>query len=183
MLRSDLIPKRNKSKTEKLLFFSGTAWPNRKELLSTLLRHWPNTESFDLHLVANQYVEKQQDRQILNQGLIFEEPIAISDFGLRAANSLCTLVVGRNFSGSGNHRYARSPGPRLFEAGITGSCQLVHDAEIPDMPQGLEEGKHYLRFKSTEQLVDLLRKAEKDPEPFRAIGKAMAAVISDEHIR
>ena len=58
---------------------------------------------------------------------------------LRASNSLCTLVVGRDFSGSGKHNYARSPGPCLFEAGITGSCQIVHAAEIPDMPKGMEE--------------------------------------------
>ena len=101
---------------------------------------------------------------------------------MRAANSLCTLVVGRDFSGSGQHTYARSPGPRLFEAGIiTGSCQLVHASEIPDMPSGLIEGQHYLRFSSTEELIHLLRQAQINSEPFRAIGSAMASEIQAHH--
>ena len=91
------------------------------------------------------------------------------------------LVVGRDFSGSGRHIYARSPGPRLFEAGITGSCQLVHASEIPDMPFGLEEGRHYLRFKTLEELVDLLGQAQVNSEPFRAIGSAMASEIQSRH--
>ena len=177
----DLMPRRTRRRPEKLMFFSGTAWPNRKTLLTTLLDKWPNARELDLHLVANPYVEKQLGLQSLNKNLRFEEPIAISDFELRASNSLCTLVVGRDFSGSGNHTYARSPGPRLFEAGITGSCQLVHSSEIPDMPSGLKDGRHYLRFSTAEQLVDLLHQARINPEPFQAIGAAMAAEVEAEH--
>ena len=176
-----LIPASFHHLPQKLLFFSGTAWPNRKSLLNTLLKQWTNAEAFDLHLVANKFVEQQLGRQSLDPALGFQEPIAISDFCLRAANSLCTLVVGRDFSGSGQHTYARSPGPRLFEAGITGSCQLVHASEIPDMPSGLIEGQHYLRFSSTEELIHLLRQAQINSEPFRAIGSAMASEIQAHH--
>ena len=92
----DLIPSFPYVRSQKLLFFSGTAWPNRKLLLNTLLDQWSNTDAFDLHLVANPFVEQQPGHQRLNQTLRFEEPIAISEFGLRASNSLCTLVVGRD---------------------------------------------------------------------------------------
>ena len=177
----DYIPIPLSRGLKRLLFFSGTAWPNRKELLYELLDQWPNAEDFDLHLVANPFVERQVVKHRLHQNLRFEESIAISDFVLRSANSLCTLVVGRDFSGSGRHIYARSPGPRLFEAGLTGSCQLVHSSEIPDMPVGLEEGRHYLRFSSTVELVDLLREANVNPDSFRAIGSAMAAEIQTNH--
>ena len=177
----ELIPRRIRHGIEKLLFFSGTAWPNRKKLLNKLLSQWSNAETFDLHMVANQFVENQLGQKDLHEKIQFEETIAISEFMLRASNSLCTLVVGRDFSGSGKHNYARSPGPRLFEAGITGSCQIVHAAEIPDMPKGMEEGRHYLRFNTTEQLVSLLRQAEIDPSPFRAIGEAMASEIKARH--
>ena len=177
----DLIPSFPYVRSQKLLFFSGTAWPNRKLLLNTLLDQWSNTDAFDLHLVANPYVERQPGHQALNKTLRFEEPIAISEFGLRASNSLCTLVVGRDFSGSGQHTYARSPGPRLFEAGITGSCQLVHASEIPDMPHGLVEGQHYLRFSSTDQLLSLLRQAQRNPDPFRVIGRSLSAEIQAQH--
>lgn len=176
-----LIPKGLHCGPRKLLFFSGTAWPNRKLLLNSLLEQSPISDSFDLHLVANQYVERQSLNDGLHPTLQFEQPISISDFSLRALNSLCTLVVGRDFSGSGRHVYARSPGPRLFEAGITGSCQLVHASEIPDMPLGLEEGRHYLRFKSLEELLDLLGQAQVNSDPFRAIGSAMASEIQCRH--
>ena len=177
----DLIPRRWHQVSKKLLFFSGTAWPNRKTLLNTLLDNWSNANELDLHLVANPFVEKQLGAQKLNKNLHFEEPIAISEFGLRATNSICTLVVGRDFSGSGKHSYAKSPGPRLFEAGITGSCQLVHSSEIPDMPGGLKDGHHYLRFSSTEELLDILHQAKINPEPFQAIGAAMASEIEAQH--
>ena len=178
---NELIPRNANQKPSKLLFFSGTAWPNRKQLLNTLIDQWSNPEELDLHLVANPFVEQQLGRQKLKKALRFEEPIAISDFGLRAADSLCTLVIGRDFSGSGKNNYARSPGPRLFEAGITGSCQLVHSSEIPDMPEGLKECQHFLRFNSAEQLVKLLHQAKIDPGPFRAIGLAMADKIKEQH--
>ena len=177
----NFIPKRPYCEQENLLFFSGTAWPNRKKLLNTLLERWPNSETFDFHLVSNTFVEQQLCLQSSHYHLRFEEPISISDFCLRASNSLCTLVVGRDFSGSGQHCYARSPGPRLFEAGITGSCQLVHAEEIPDMPLGLIEGQHYLRFSTAEQLIDLLRQAQINPEPFREIGFALASEIQSRH--
>ena len=155
------MPRHHSITPDKLLFFSGTAWPNRKALLNTLLCDFPYPELFDFHLVANPFVERQLIRHGLNnKSLRFEDPIAISDFVLRAANSICTLVVGRDFSGSGKHNYARSPGPRLFEAGIAGSCQLVHASEIPDMPDGLVDGRHFLRFSSSDQLVELLRQAQ-----------------------
>jgi len=178
---SALLPLRRSKPPEKLLFFSGTAWPNRKALLSQLWESWPNQQQLDLHLVANAVVEAQAQRTQLANGLSLQPPIAISEFGLRAANSLCTLVIGRDFSGSGAHRFARSPGPRLFEAGLTGSCQLVHAAEIPDMPANLEEGIHFLRFSSLAQLRSLLEQAHTDPTPFLEMGAAMAAVIREQH--
>ena len=119
-----------------------------------------NPEELDLHLVANQFVEQQLGREKLKKELRFEEQIAISDFGLRAANGLCTLVIGQ-FPGSGKNNYARSPGPRLFEAGITGSCQLVHSSEIPDMPEALKMPT--LSTISPEQLVKLTTPGQNRP--------------------
>lgn len=177
----DLVPWARPRPPKKLVFFSGTAWPNRKALLTELCAAWPHPERLDLHLVANPVVEAQAPHTRLAPGITLQPPIAISEFELRASNSLCTLVIGRDFSGSGAHRYARSPGPRLFEAGLTGSCQLVHAAEIPDMPSNLEEGVHFLRFGSLEQLLSLLHQAYADPAPFAAIGAAMASSIRAHH--
>ena len=177
----DLVPRTTPGRAQKLMFFSGTAWPNRKALLSELWTAWPNPTQLDLHLVRNPVVEAQALKSRLAPGLTLQEPIAISEFELRAANSLCTLVIGRDFSGAGDHRYARSPGPRLFEAGLTGSCQLVHAAEIPDMPSNLQEGVHFLRFSNLKDLVSLLHQAHSDPRPFAAIGSALASCIREHH--
>ena len=49
------------------------------------------------------------------------------------------------------------------------------------MPSGLIEGQHYLRFSSTEELIHLLRQAQINSEPFRAIGSAMASEIQAYH--
>jgi glycosyltransferase involved in cell wall biosynthesis len=166
---------------ERLAFFSGTAWPNRKHLLAALQQTLEQPEALDLHLVANAVVESMAGQQGLEHPLHFSPPIPISEFCLRARRSLCTLVIGRDFSGSGRHTYARSPGPRLFEAGITGSCQLVYAGEIPEVPDGLEEGSHFLSFRNLLELVSLLREARQAPERFQAIGAAMAAQILAHH--
>lgn len=166
---------------ERLAFFSGTAWPNRKHLLAALKQTLEQPEALDLHLVANAVVESTAGQQGLEHPLHFSPPIPISEFCQRAERSLCTLVIGRDFSGSGRHTYARSPGPRLFEAGITGSCQLVYAGEIPEVPDGLEEGSHFLGFDNLLELVSLLREARQAPERFQAIGAAMAAQILAHH--
>lgn len=165
----------------RLAFFSGTAWPNRKRLLQDLLQSLEGAESLDLHLVANAVVETTAAEPGLGPGLCFSPPIPITEFTLRAARSLCTLVIGRDFSGSGRHAYSRSPGPRLFEAGLTGSCQLVHAGEIPDMPANLVEGEHYLRFHNLEELCSLLQEARRVPQRFQAIGAAMSGCIRRHH--
>ena len=147
-----------------ILFFSGTGWPNRKELLTDLIDKIPKEVKLDLHIVPNNIVEDSTFDKIKFRKLNLEHPIAISEFSLRAANSISTLVIGRNFSGSGINRYANSPGPRLFEAGITGSCQLVQAEEIKDMPFNMIENIHYLRFRTTKELIEILISIHKDPE-------------------
>ena len=57
---------------------------------------------------------------------------------------------------------------------------LVHDEEIRDMPKIFQEGVHYLRFNTTNQLVDFASSRE-NPEPFRVIGRAMAEEIKTKH--
>lgn len=164
-----------------LAFFSGTAWPNRKGLLAELQQALGGSAVLDLHLVANAVVEAAPGQRGLAASLAFSPAIPITEFTRRAARSLCTLVIGRDFSGSGEHAFSRSPGPRLFEAGITGSCQLVHAEEIPDMPADLQEGRHFLRFRNLADLTALLAEARQRPERFQAIGAAMAGRIRRHH--
>ena len=178
---ADLLPELDGRPATKLAFFSGTAWPNRKRLLSALSRSPEEADGLDLHLVANAVVEATAGERGLQAPLAFSSPIPITEFTRRAHRSLCTLVIGRDFSGSGRHAYARSPGPRLFEAGLTGSCQLVHAGEIPDMPADLVEGEHFLRFHGLEDLRELLAQARCEPERFRVIGAAMADRIRAHH--
>lgn len=178
---ADLLPLLPARPPSRLVFFSGTAWPNRKRLLQDICQHLEGSDDLDIHLVANAVVENIRAEKGLAPGLSFSSPIPISEFTLRAARSLCTLVIGRDFSGSGHHAYSRSPGPRLFEAGLTGSCQLVHAGEMPDMPADLVEGEHYLRFHNIDELCRLLREARNAPQRYQAIGAAMAGRIRTHH--
>lgn len=167
---------------DRLCFFSGTGWPNRKQMLGKVASLLGPTASLDFHLVANAFVEAAEiGSQRLPSGLAFSNPISISEFCMRASRSLCTIVMGRSFSGSGYSLFARSPGPRLFEAGITGTCQLVHGKEIPDIPEGIEIGTHVLHFSNEEELLSLLRQAELQPAPFRKIGLAMREEVLKSH--
>lgn len=172
--------KRSENGDASIIFFSGTAWPNRKELIHWISHKWDTKGKADFHLVKNEFVEEASST-VGEEELTYSSPIAITEFVQRARNSLCTLVIGRDFSGSGQHLYARSPGPRLFEAGITGSCQVVHSSEIPDMPADLIEDKHYIRFSTREQLLEILDEAERAPSKFAIIGANMAKQIRANH--
>lgn len=178
---ADLLPLLQRRSLTRLAFFSGTAWPNRKRLLHGLHHSFKDCVDLDIHLVKNDVVENTALERGLGRGLCFSPPIPINEFTLRAARSVCTLVIGRSFSGSGKHVYSRSPGPRLFEAGLTGSCQLVHAGEISDMPADLLEGEHYLRFHDLDELCSLLQQARSNSQRFKAIGTAMADRIRSHH--
>lgn len=98
------------------------------------------------------------------------------------ASSLATLNVGRRFN-LANSKYqldASTPGPRTFEAALSGTvqCMYFEGAEILDY---FESDKEILLFDSPKELVAMLRRLEAEPERRRSIAQAAQRRAMDEH--
>lgn len=142
------------------VFFAGTAWPNRVELVRELLE---GTEASALRakiaLPTNPHLPK------------FELPVPLSqidwrtspvDFARLANMSVATLVLPRVFSSSGDKDFAETPPPRLFEAALAGTVQLVH-SKIAEAARYFVPGEDFLYFDSAAELKSQLARLQAQP--------------------
>ncbi|KVV37268.1 glycosyl transferase family 1 [Burkholderia territorii] len=107
------------------IFFAGTAWPNRSQFLRSVLKQLPDDWKFKLALPTNPFLPPHG---------IDLPPSALSwrtspsDFARFANRSAITLMLPRVFTASGGREFAETPPPRLFEAALAGSVQIIHES-------------------------------------------------------
>jgi glycosyltransferase involved in cell wall biosynthesis/spore maturation protein CgeB len=142
------------------LFFAGTAWPNRVKLVNQLLDESLGGRSIKakIALPTNEHLPAVNLSLPKSQYNWRTSPI---DFARFANLSLTTLVLPRIFSSSGNREFAETPPPRLFEAALAGTVQLVQ-SNLVEAELYFEEGKDFLYFDSAENLIDKVNLLRKD---------------------
>ncbi len=144
------------------MFFAGTAWPNRVSLLKDLLANDWSRAGFraKIALPTNAHLPA------------FELPLPASqlnwrtspvDFAKFANMSLTTLVLPRVFSSSGVSEFAETPPPRLFEAALAGTVQLVQ-SNLKEAQLYFEPGKEFIYFDTARDLIENLRELQGRPE-------------------
>lgn len=143
------------------VFFAGTAWPNRVELVRDLLASCENAPlRTKIALPTNAHLPK------------FELPIPLSqmdwrtsplDFARMANMSVATLVLPRVFSSSGENEFAETPPPRLFEAALAGTVQLVH-SKIAEAAKYFVPGEDFLYFDDVVQLREQIDRLKAEPD-------------------
>lgn len=159
------------------LFFAGTAWPNRVALLKDFLAaDWgeggiktkialpsnPHLPAVDLGLPDSQLNWRTS-------------PL---DFARFANASTATLLLPRVFSSSGERNFAETPPPRLYEAALAGTVQLVQ-SNVIEAANYFEPGKEFLYFDTARELIDMVRalradRSMRDQMAERAQAKALA---------
>ncbi len=144
------------------VFFAGTAWPNRVSLLKEVLAtQWGGeTIKAKIALPTNQFLPPRDLSLPLSQINWRTSP---ADFARFANSSLTTLVLPRVFSASGNRDFAETPPPRLYEAALAGTVQLVQ-SKLADAAKYFEPGKDFLYFDSAKSLTDSLAALKEDPK-------------------
>lgn len=144
------------------MFFAGTAWPNRVTLIKDLLANDWRDAGFraKIALPTNAHLPA------------FELPLPASqlnwrtsavDFAKFANMSLTTLVLPRVFSSSGVSEFAETPPPRLFEAALAGTVQLVQ-SNLEEARLYFEPGKEFIYFDTACDLIENLRELQARPE-------------------
>lgn len=136
------------------MFFAGTAWPNRIELLKKVLATDLGGDAFKLKIAVptNEHLPPVDLNLPVSQFNWRTSPV---DFARFANKSLSTLVLPRVFSASGNRDFAETPPPRLYEAALSGTVQLVH-SKLVETEKYFEVERDFLYFDTADDLVKLV---------------------------
>ncbi len=156
---------------ERDLFFCGAGFSNRVALFAdcTTLFNGLRVEVLGADWPAN--LSFCKNRRVPNA--------ALPDY---YASSLATLNIGRRFN-LANSKYqldASTPGPRTFEAALSGAVQCMY-FEGAEILEYFESDKEILLFDSPKELVSMLRHLEAEPEKRRSIAMAAQRRAMDEH--
>jgi len=149
------LPILNENKLRYDYFFAGTAWPNRVELIKDLLAEnkglAPPFRS-KIALPTNKHLPAFSLELPKSE---FNWRIAPTDFAKYANMSCTTLVLPRIFSASGGGDFAETPPPRLFEAALAGTVQLVQ-RNIVEAVEYFENEVDFFYFEDIKELRELI---------------------------
>lgn len=142
------------------VFFAGTAWPNRVELLKKVLEgdSGENAIKAKIALPTNEHLPPLNLALPPSQLNWRTSPL---DFARFANMSASTLVLPRVFSASGNRDFAETPPPRLYEAALAGTVQLVQ-SKLTEAEQYFQAGQDFLYFDTAEDLIKSVRALRAD---------------------
>lgn len=162
------------------LFFAGTAWPNRVELIQQLLVDIDNLKT-KLVLPHNEYLPDPLDVLSLPKSA-FSWRISNQQFVQFANRSRIVLSLHREFTSSlGGAPMALTPGPRFFEVALAGGFQLV-DMSLSESDVYFDEGKEFAGFYSLNEAYDQLRHYLSHPDERISIAEAAQKRVLDMHL-
>jgi len=149
------------------LFFAGTAWPNRVELLKKIMRE---LEGLKVKLILPHNENIPQPRL----------PMALSAYSWRTPNnqfvrfantSRVVLSLHRCYTNAPDgYAMAATPGPRLFEVALAGGFQLV-DLSLHETTRYFAEGREVAGFRTVSEAMDKLRYFLGHPQERQAIAR------------
>lgn len=142
------------------LFFAGTAWPNRVSLLRKVFdaQDGANRIKAKIALPTNEHLPPLDLPLAPSQLNWRTAPV---DFARFANMSVSTLVLPRVFSSSGNRDFADTPPPRLYEAALAGTVQLVQ-SKLTEAEKYFEPGQDFLYFETADELINSVRTLRAD---------------------
>jgi glycosyltransferase involved in cell wall biosynthesis/spore maturation protein CgeB len=159
------------------LFFAGTAWPNRVELLREL-SHALAEVKVKFALSTNPHLPPVE-LDLPPSAFSWRTPN--SEFARLANRSRAVLTLHRDFSTSpGAPTTAATPGPRLFEVALAGGFQLV-DGSLPEVARYFVPGEEIAVFHGTADCVEKLRHYLTHPEERVRMARAAQERALREH--
>ncbi|QRR12683.1 glycosyltransferase [Burkholderia sp. MS389] len=159
------------------MFFAGTAWPNRSQFLRSVLKQLPDDWKFKLALPTNPFLPPHG---------IDLPPSALSwrtspsDFARFANRSAITLMLPRVFTASGGREFAETPPPRLFEAALAGSVQIIHDS-LTEAKTFFTPGKELVFFSDEHDFIAKATQIINDRAYRNEIAEAARAKATELH--
>ena len=149
------------------VFFAGTAWPNRVDLLRDLTNRLADVK-FKIALPTNPHLPHPQ---IGLPKAAFNWRTPSPEFCRMANRSRITLSLHREFSASGNPALASTPGPRLFEVALAGGFQLA-DCRVDEIAAYYRPGEEYDTFTDAQDCERKIRQHLEDTPRREAMARA-----------
>jgi spore maturation protein CgeB len=159
------------------LLFVGTAWPNRVALLRSLMDGISNLKT-KFALPTNPFLPPI-DLNLPSSAINWRT--SNSDF-VRLANAIKgSFDIHRDFTTSiDTPSTAATPGPRLFEIALAGTCQLV-DGSLPEVTQYFEAGREIEVFNGAPHALEALRELLNNPQKRNDMAVAAQARAIRDH--
>ena len=152
------------------LFFAGTAWPNRVELIRKISTLLDGKIKLKLAMPTNQYLPE-----------IKNIPYPLSFYNWRTSNlefarfanrSRITLGLHRDFSATpGSTSMALTPGPRVFEVAMAGGFQLI-DRSLAEIDRYFISDTEIVTFDSQKECLEKIQYFLANPRIRIEIAKA-----------
>jgi glycosyltransferase involved in cell wall biosynthesis/spore maturation protein CgeB len=161
------------------IFFAGTAWPNRVELIKKISKLLDGKIHLKLAMPTNQYLPKIDHFPFPES--FYNWRMSNIEFANFANRSRITLGLHRDFSATpGTKTMALTPGPRVFEVAMAGGFQLV-DGSLSEVANYFEPDQEIALFNSEKNCLEKIEFYLKEPTTRVQIAKAAQERALIEH--
>jgi glycosyltransferase involved in cell wall biosynthesis len=157
--------------------FVGVGWPNRTRFLRRLR---PLLVGCRVRMV----VPHNEFLRPANLGVPefeVDQRISNADLAILHNRARTVLYLDRDFSGGRDPGRATSPGPRLFEAALSGGLQLA-EASAPGVEACLQKDREIFTFETPEECAELVRHFRSHPDERIAAARAARDRARREHL-
>ncbi|MEB3277609.1 MAG: tetratricopeptide repeat protein [Lyngbya sp.] len=162
------------------IFFCGTAWPNRVEILDNLLRDRPNLKS----KIVLQYSQYIPQRELFLPSSSYKGSLTHKTFLCFAQHSRIVIGLPRKYGGSKDgfdNLESNTPAPRIFECAAVGAFQLVNE-QNSNISQFFDVGREIDTYTDYTSLVEKIDYWLANPEKRLKIAEESYKRACKEHL-
>ena len=161
------------------LFFAGTAWPNRVDLIRKISTLLDGKIKLKLAMPTNQYLP--EIKNIPYPLSFYNWRTSNLDFSRFANHSRITLGLHRDFSATpGSPTMALTPGPRVFEVAMAGGFQLI-DRSLAEIDRYFIPDQEIITFDNQQECLSKVNYFLANPQERVEIAKAAQKRALESH--
>ncbi len=161
------------------VLFLGNPWPNRVNVLSKLVSALGDEMRFKIGLPSNEFIPSYELPGF--DGAETNWRASLIDFCRFANRSKVVLTLPRSFTASrGGQPSAVTPGPRLFETALAGTCQLIQQSG-EDVSRYFNPDTEIATFSDPEEGIESLRRLVKNPDLRHTMAKSSQMKALSNH--
>ena len=151
---NSIKPQINESAMKYDVFFVGTLWPNRVDILTTIAKELGDTHKIKFGFPKNQFLETALKN---SNGILTDWTLGPQDYLQTINLSKLTVALPRDFSSrSRKSSKGDTPPPRVYETGIAGGVLVYPDSAISsDFP--LAKDKEFISFANSTELIKKIK--------------------------